>query len=69
MIRRFMQHLRCACCWYTLYGHKGVQRVGKLYPNMHRIGPELFGILPLNVVPNMKPMGVKNIGSTGWGTT
>ena len=50
-IVRFMQHMRAARSWHTLYGRRGIRGMGLLYPTMFRIGPEKFGVVILEACP------------------
>ena len=50
-IVRFMQHIRSARSWHSLYGRRGVRGMGLLYPTMFRLGPENFGIIVLEACP------------------
>ena len=47
VITRFLQHYRSARSWNQLFGRKGVRGLGLLYPTMFRLGPEGFGIVPI----------------------
>ena len=50
-IVRFMQHMRAARSWHTLYGRRGIRGMGLLYPTMFRLGPENFGVVILEACP------------------
>ena len=50
-IVRFMQHIRSARSWHSLYGRRGIRGMGLLYPTMFRLGPENFGVAILEACP------------------
>ena len=47
IVQRMRQHLTCARSWHTLYGTKGCDKLGSIYPAMANIGDEHFGIMAL----------------------
>ena len=47
----FMQHIRSARSWHSLYGRRGIRGMGLLYPTMFRLGPENFGVAILEACP------------------